>query len=323
MKVLCLIDYDKKSKNNFKRYLDKNIMVEFISKNKLSSIKKYNDYDIVIGHRLDINYFKKFKNLKYYIIPFAGIPNKDKRNLRKLNDITLINSHFNSLFVAEHAWALLLSLVKKVVSAHNNFKNGDWSYRYNDNQSSVLDSKNLLLAGYGAIGKKIEKFAKSFDMNTYAVRRKVSDKKYIYSNHEMKYILPKIDIIISSLPATRETINFFSFKEFDLLKEGSYIINVGRGEVISQKALYSFMKNGKIKGAAIDTWWNYPQNKKSRKKTFPADYPFNEFENFIFSPHRASHVENIEKYRIQDLTRILNSIYEGKIINEVDINRGY
>ncbi len=323
MKVLCLLDYNKNLKNNFVEKLDKRIDIEFNKKSNLGKIENYSDFDVLISHRVDKKYLKKFKNLKYYIIPFAGIPEKDKKNLRKIKNITLINSHFNSLFVAEHAWALLLSLIKKVVPAHNNFKNGDWSFRYQNNPSSMLHSKNILLAGYGAIGKKIEKYARSFGMNVYAVRRKSSDKHFVYLNQKMKYILHKIDVIISSLPATKETLHFFSFKEFDLLKKGSYIINVGRGEVISQKALYSFIKKGKIKGAAIDTWWNYPSDKKSRKDTFPADYSFNEFDNFIFSPHRASHVENIEKYRIQDLSRILNCLSKNKIVNKVDIKKGY
>ncbi|MFW6305486.1 MAG: hypothetical protein ACOC1V_06890, partial [Candidatus Saliniplasma sp.] len=79
----------------------------------------------------------------------------------------------------------------------------------------------------------------------------------------------------------------------------------------------------KIAGAAIDTWWNYPEDEDSRKNTPPSDHPLNEFDNVVFSPHRSSHVEERERYRMESLIKILNSLNEGKLINVVDVERGY
>ncbi|TYB31517.1 MAG: hypothetical protein FXF47_04145 [Candidatus Mcinerneyibacterium aminivorans] len=323
MKVLCLIDYDKKLKNYFRARLNKQIKIKFLSKEKLDKVKNYEQFNCLIGHRIDKNDLEKFRNLKYYIIPFAGVPEKDRKNLKKIKNVILLNSHFNSIFVAEHAWALLLSLMKKIIPAHEKLKRGNWNFRYENNLSNYLFGKNLLLAGHGAIGKKIHNFAKSFNMNVLAVKKHESDKQFVFTPHKVKYLLPQIDIIISSLPLTKDTIHFFSFKEFDLIKKGVFVVNVGRGEIISQRALFNALENDKLGGAAIDTWWNYPKNKASRSNTFPADYPFNKFENFIFSPHRASHVENREEYRITDLSKILNSIINQKVVNKVEIDHGY
>lgn len=323
MKVLCLIDYDKKLKAYFRSQLDEKITVMFSSKDKLNKIRNYEGFDCLIGHRIDKSDLYKFNNLKYYIIPFAGIPEKDKNNLKDFEDITLINSHYNSLFVAEHAWALLLSLMKKIIPAHNGLKEGDWTYRYERNLSGILYGKNILIAGYGAIGKKIKNFANSFNMNVFAVKKHKSNQMFLYETNKMKYILPEINILISALPFTNETLHFISYKEFELLDKGVFLVNVGRGDVINQRALYHYLRRKKIAGAAIDTWWNYPKYKEARKNTFPADYNFDEFENFIFSPHRASHVEKKEFFRIDDLVKIISNLNNGKIINKVNKKNGY
>ncbi|MFW6376227.1 MAG: NAD(P)-dependent oxidoreductase, partial [Thermoplasmatota archaeon] len=110
---------------------------------------------------------------------------------------------------------------------------------------------------------------------------------------------------------------------FELMKEGVHIVNVGRGPVIDEGALYNSLESGKVGGAALDTWWIYPPDEESRYDTFPSNYPLDEFENVIFSPHRSTHIKEREKYRIQDLADTLNKLNKGEEVNVVDIKEGY
>ncbi|MBS3790767.1 MAG: hydroxyacid dehydrogenase, partial [Candidatus Thermoplasmatota archaeon] len=73
----------------------------------------------------------------------------------------------------------------------------------------------------------------------------------------------------------------------------------------------------------IDVWWNYPPDEESRTDTFPSDYPLDEFDNVIFSPHRATQIQERGRYRIRNLAEILESLANGEEVNLVDIEKGY
>lgn len=323
MEVAHIGKYDKKNIKYFKENLNNNISIDFIEKDDIKNKIFKKDYRVVIGNRVDYDILNNISNLKYYIIPFAGIPEKDKKNIKKLKEVTLLNLHFNARFVAEHAVALLLTLSKKIIPAHNMMKNNDWSFRYENNYSYSFYKKTVGLIGYGEIGKYLKQFCEGFGMNVLAVKKTKSTKNFIYNNSELKYVLNKSDFIIISLPKTKETINYISFDEFNMMKKNTLIVNVGRGDVINQDALYTSLKKKNIAGAAIDTWWYYPEGKNKIDKTKPSKYDFSIFDNFIFSPHRASHIKNREYYRIQDLINLLNNLARDSIKNKVNKNIGY
>ena len=66
---------------------------------------------------------------------------------------------------------------------------------------------------------------------------------------------------------------------------GKFIVNVGRGEVVEEKALYEALKNGVLKGAGLDVWYTYPQPGKTGGIQLPSTYPFHELPNVVLSPH--------------------------------------
>ncbi len=290
------------------------------------AIERAGEFDGVIGARISREFLEKAENLEYFIIPFVGIPPQDKDTLRDFPDLNVINSHFNYWMVAEHAFALLLSSVKNIVPIHRKMKEGNWTPRYEHEWSEGLRNKNLLILGFGEIGKEIARLAKGFKMDIKAVKKTPEESDlvdFVGTNDDLHDLLPESDFIICTLPETEETKGYLGEKEFDLMKEGVHIVNVGRGPVIGEEAFYEALKSGKIGGAALDTWWIYPPDEESREDTFPSNFPLDEFKNVVFSPHRASHVRNRGEYRVKDLARILNSLLEGEKVNEVDVEKGY
>ncbi|MBS3816538.1 MAG: hypothetical protein KGY76_03125 [Candidatus Thermoplasmatota archaeon] len=293
---------------------------------KEKAVESAEEYDAIIGARIPREFLKKAENLDYFIIPFAGIPPQDKDKLKDFPDLTVVNSHFNSQFVAEHAWTLLLASVKNLIPIHEKLKEGDWTPRYEHRWSRRLIDQTLLILGYGEIGRALGKIGKSFSMDVKAVKRTPEEADVIDeigTEEKLDEFLPEADFIISTLPETENTKGYLGEEEFDLMKEGVHLVNVGRGPVIDEEALYNALKSGKLGGVGIDVWWNYPPDEESRSDTFPSNYPLNEFDNVIFSPHRGSHVRDRERYRINDLQDILNSLKEGEEVNVVDIDREY
>ncbi|MFW6041185.1 MAG: 2-hydroxyacid dehydrogenase [Thermoplasmatota archaeon] len=294
--------------------------------NKKELIEQAEKFDAIIGARVPREFLEKAKNLKYFIIPFAGIPPQDKDTLPDFPELTVINSHFNAPFVAENAWTLLLASIKRLCPIHNKLKHGDWTPRYEHKWGLSLKDKVLLILGYGEIGKRVGKIGKSFNMTVKAIKRTPKenyDIDYIGTNDDLHSLLEEADFIITTLPLTYHTKDYLDKEEFRRMREGVHIVNVGRGPVINEDAFFEALKEGKIGGAGIDTWWIYPPDKNSRSETFPSNYPLNKFDNVVFSPHRSSHVEDREIYRMKDLARILNSLLEEKIINEIDMDMGY
>ncbi len=325
MKVVYMDQKDEDMLEYLRGLLDEDIDVVNIPPDD-ELIARAREFDAVIGARIPREFLDKAVNLKYVIIPFAGIPPQDKEVLPDYPDLTVVNSHFNYGFVAEHTWALLLASAKRLCPIHEKMKDGDWSPRYEHWMGVALEGKCLLVLGYGAVGKEIARIGKAFRMTVKAVNRSGGDAPeidYLGTNDELHGLLPEADFIVVTLPLTHETEGFLGSEEFRCMKEGVHLVNVGRGPVIDEEAFYDALDAGKLGGAAIDTWWIYPPDKESRTNTFPSEYPLDEFDDLVFSPHRSTHVEGREKKRMEDLAEILNDLVSGEERNVVSLKRGY
>lgn len=325
MKFLYVYDLDKKHIGHLRELLHEGIYVDHVTSRELEDITP-GEYQGLICGFIPGKFLRETVDLKYFVIPFAGIPQKNRSVLEGYPDITVINSHFNSRFVAEHGWALLLASAKKIVYSHEKLKMGDWTPRYDFQHSQSLEGKTLLLLGYGHLGKEIARFARTFDMRVEAIKRTPSQESsldFLGTLKDLHSRLPLADFIMVLLPMTDETTNFLDREEFSLMKDGVILINIGRGEVINEEALYDALEKGKLGGVALDTWWIYPESEEGYGNTMPSNYLFHLHDNVIFSPHRSAHVEIRESTRMRSVANILNSIYRGEPVKTVDINRGY
>ncbi len=325
MKVLYKDQKEEDLLEHLREKLDDGIeIVNITTEDEL--VSRADEFHAIIGARIPKEFLERAAKLKYVIIPFAGIPSQDKTVLPDHPGLTIINSHFNYGYVAEHAWALLLASAKRLCPVHEKMKKGDWSPRYEHSMGVSLEEKYLLVLGYGAVGKAVAKIGKAFGMKVTAVNRSggvAPEIDHLAKNDELPDLLPEADFIVVTLPLTEETEGMLGHKEFGSMKDGVHIVNVGRGPVIDEEAIYDALESGKIGGAAIDTWWIYPPDVESRTNTFPSEYPLHRFDNVLFSPHMSTHVEGREKKRMDDLADILNDLNKGKERNVVDLERGY
>ena len=109
-------------------------------------------------------------------------------------------------------------------------------------------------------------------------------------------------------------------------RQNAVIVNIGRGDIIDQAALYKTLKEHPTMAAGIDVWYNYPKNEADRLNTPPANYPFHELDNIVMSPHRAGSLNqtDIEVLRMTHLAELLNQAAKGKPMpNLVDPEKGY
>ena len=102
------------------------------------------------------------------------------------------------------------------------------------------------------------------------------------------------------------------------------LVNVGRGAIVDEGALYHALKSGQLAAAGIDVWYNYPADEASQTNTPPSQYPFGELDNVVLSPHRGGDDLGIDVARMRDLAELLNAAARGEAMaNRVDVNVGY
>lgn len=325
-----LLDYLRKGLNNLNNF-------EFIIADKDSVEENIKEYyikaDIIIGWKPNEEYIKEAKNLKLFINPGAGVKHLIKlfRQLNKERKITLVNGHGNSYFTAQHGVALLLSLLNKIVPHHNWLQEGKWRLGDNEAASIPLRDRKIGLLGYGAINKKVHKFLSGFEIEFHLLKRSWktdedvnSAKKYLPS--QLTEFLNEIDTLIIALPETDETRNLIGENELNLLGKQGILVNIGRGDVVNEEALYTALKKKNISGASIDVWYNYHPEPVNDKK-YPYDsekFPFHELENIILSPHRAaSPFDDLKRWDevIENISRFVKG--EEDFLNVVDIEKGY
>ena len=109
-----------------------------------------------------------------------------------------------------------------------------------------------------------------------------------------------------------------------MLPPDCVLVNIGRGEIIEQAALYQSLRTGKLGSAGLDVWYNYPKKEETRANTMPGDFPFHELNNLVMSPHRGGLVKETEHLRMTALAKVLSlAASNHEIPNRVDLIAGY
>ncbi|MDH5401132.1 MAG: hypothetical protein OEZ01_05600 [Candidatus Heimdallarchaeota archaeon] len=269
------------------------------------------------------------ENILYLINPGAGVqhlvPLVKDANSKRHSKLTLINNHGNAYFTAQSAVSLLLSVMCKVVLHHNWMNSGLWRRGDDFAKSIPLKNQTIGLFGYGSVNRLVHQFLSGFDVKFVALKRELGSEGEltVYTPDQLHQFLKIIDILIIAAPLTMETIDLIGTDELSLLGTNGIIINMGRGKIINENALYLALKHQTIQAAGIDVWYNYdPEENDGRK--YPYSYPFHKLNNVVLSPHRgASPMDDLERW--DDIIMNLNAICsdEANLMNVVDLEKEY
>jgi phosphoglycerate dehydrogenase-like enzyme len=283
---------------------------------------------ILIAGRPERQHLTAAPGLQSLIIPYAGLSKPTGALLREFPQISVHNLHHNAPMTAEMALALMLAAVKRIVPVDRAFREDNWRPRYEGDPSLVLDGKTALILGYGAIGQVVGRVCRALGMTVLGVRRRVTEDMpdTVYPVEKLRELLPRAQVLICCLPGTPETAGLIGTLEIDLLPRDALVVNVGRGEVIDQAALYHALRSGHLYAAGLDVWYNYPADAEARSSTPPADYPFARLDNVVMSPHRAGGggTDEVELRRMNALAASLNAAARGgPIPHRIDLQAGY
>ncbi len=286
--------------------------------------------DVLVSGRPSPEQMAASSRLRALIVPWAGVSAYTRSLMADFPAVSVHNLHHNAVPVAELTLSLLLAAAKRIVPFDQALRQNDWTVRYKRPSPAILLSgKTAVILGYGAIGQRVARLCRALDMDVLATKRhptKLSDEfaNEIHPPEALSDLLPRAHALVICLPHTPETEGLIGAKELGMLKRPSLLINIGRGPIVQQRALYEALRDGVLDAAGLDVWYNYPPDKPSRAHTPPADYPFHELDNVVMSPHRGGMTGETERLRMTHLARLLNAAAKGEPIpNRVDLQRGY
>jgi phosphoglycerate dehydrogenase-like enzyme len=271
----------------------------------------------------------RFPSLRTLVVPYAGIPAETRELLLARPEIAVHNLHHNAGVSAEMAICLLLAAAKMVVPMDRALRRGSWSGRGKANPAVLLEGRTALVLGYGAIGRRVALALTALGMNVIAVRRRDAPRPgpedvEVHPVSRLAELLPRADAVVVCVPLTEATRGLLGSRELALLPRDAVLVNVARGPVVDEGALYAALASGALHSAGIDVWYRYPGRDGDPDDTPPSDHPFHELDNVVMSPHRGGWLHEAESLRMRHLADLLNALARGEAApGRVDLAAGY
>lgn len=247
----------------------------------LSDLQKADGLILRVG-KIGRDIIEACPNLKVISRPGVGVDNVDMEAATEYGIPVIIAPGMNKRSVAEHAVALTYTLTKNVFESHKETAKGNFNIR-NKYAAIELENHNVGIIGLGNIGAETAKIFLGNGMRVFAYDPYVSTEKMealgCIRVEQLHELLSICDVISLHVPATPETKNLLDEAAFSAMKDGIFVVNCARGDVVDEQALYNALKSGKVAGAASDVLQSEPMDPES---------PLFTLQNFIATPHMAA-----------------------------------
>lgn len=224
------------------------------------------------------NNVSDFRNLKFVQALMVGT---DSQPIDKLKEKGVLYASMKGVFdkpIAEFVVMRILEIYKHIRTFEQQQKDRSWKKRFD---LLELTGKKAAILGTGHIGTETAKRLKAFEVNCdgFSKSGKIQENfDNVYTSDSFSEKAMQYDIVIAATPLTDETYHMFNNEMFGRMKDGSVFINIARGGIQDEKALYGALKSGKLMGAAVDVFEKEPLSKES---------PLWGLENFFYSPHNS------------------------------------
>lgn len=284
---------------------------------RLEDLEKPEELEILFGWNKQFAPILEGKNNLKWVQTFsAGVNSLPLERMAEL-DIQLSNaSGAHGGPISESVYGFLLSYLRNTFNFAKDKEVKEWSPIRHIQE---LSTKTVMLVGTGSVGQSLAKIAQAFGARTIGINRSGSTYEHfdeIYKQEDIKDHIAEADIVMTSLPETAQTVDFFNKEVFNAMKPGTIFINVGRGSAVIDEDLLEALDSGQVEHAFLDTF---------RQEPLDTTHVYWEREDVFISPHSTAKREDYNAYIIDVFEENFNAfVKDGKIVrNIVDYERGY
>ena len=265
-------------------------------------IRRIGDAEIVVNIRSHAPFtgavFEACPRLRMISVWGTGVDNIDLAAAGRHGVAVANIPGVNADAVAEHTFALILAVARKITEADRELRAGRWSKM----RLTQLHGKTLGVFGLGEIGSRVVRLGLAFGMSVLAWTMRPGDGRAEALGARWATrddLLQNSDVVTIHLRLTEETKGFLGTRELGLMKPTAILVNTARGAIVDREALLACLRAGKIQGAGLDVFHEEP---------IPPGDPILSLPNAVLSPHHASStpevinaglmrtVENIEQF---------------------------
>jgi len=205
------------------------------------------------------NIISAAKNLKVIGRAGAGVDNIDVPFAKEKNMIVMNTPGGNANATAEHAFALIMSVLRKIPFANETTHKGQWEKK--NIKGKELSKKTLGIVGFGNVGVRLSNLVKGFDMKILVHSKSLESRKKDYphvENVSFEDLISKSDIISFHCKAPKDGKPMIAKEHYKKIKPTTYIINAARGNIVDEKDLNDALNENLIAGAAVDVFSKEP-----------------------------------------------------------------
>jgi phosphoglycerate dehydrogenase-like enzyme len=247
----------------------------------------YESADVIVGTKFG-RQFPAPQALRLFHAPSAGVDAIDA-GLLPLK-AALCNCFGHEEAIAEYVMTTLLMRHVPVAAADADLRQQRWTYWAGRPTAlrSELGSQTIGLLGFGHIGKAIAARAKAFGMRVHAANRSAVLSPLVdkyFALDDLQNFMGSADAVVVSLPLLASTTGIVNASALAAMRPLAVIVNVGRGPVIDEQALFDTLAARRIGGAIIDTWYNYPT--PAKEECAPSRLDFASLPNLVMTPHMS------------------------------------
>ncbi len=244
-----------------------------------NAITAYEKYDAVVCNGLFLHHdIKKFRNLKYIQLTSAGYDRVPITYIREHNIMINNARGVYSIPIAEHTIMLILNLLRNAPFFSKNQQNKVWE----KNRFAIeLSGKTVAIAGCGSIGLEIAKKLTGFDAKITGLDIIPIKSEYLTECRDIKElhsVVKNAAVFISAMPYSEHAHHIFNSEFFSAMNNNGIFINISRGKLVDENALFDALYNNKIKSAAIDVFEDEPLAFESKLW---------DLDNLIITPHNS------------------------------------
>ena len=248
----------------------------------------------------------------YDRIPLAALP----------SGCSVCNVYEHETGIAEYVLAAMLDYTIGLGRLDRDFRAGNWcgygSAAGPPAFRAELAGKTLGILGFGHIGREVARRARPFGMRIGAITRTPAPSEladWIVPVSELDDRLPECDFLLVACPLNASTRGLVNGERLAKMKRSAVLINVARGEIVEERALYEALRDQVIAAAVIDVWYVYPS--AAERQPRPARFPFHELPNVIMTPHVSGWTDKLLNRRRAVIADNLSRLASGAELRNV------